>query len=274
MSGDLPPPDPSNRNNYAAEPKPPPRSGEYERLRRVLIPIAGVAMVMFAIGLGAFVLRDRNDGSRVQGVFGTSPTTTATPAGTASATTALATPAATEATTPPSTAATTAAPPTTAPTATSTATVATSAPTTAAPVTGTSTTSPDTSTSAVATAQALLDALADGRWNDARVLNPGRNETDAFLQSQYGPLEQATIVPAKITPVSAGRFDLRFGIVAHEAQPTGQQTVLMCSHWQVDVATKTVQRISSVRLRVEGGYVQPGPVTAELSSTCQSVPAT
>jgi hypothetical protein len=206
----------------------------------------------------------------VQGVFGTGPTTTATPAGTASATTALATQAATEATTPPSTAATTAAPPT----ATSTTSAATSAPTTAAPVTGTSTTSPDTSTSAVATAQALLDALADGRWNDARVLNPGRNETDAFLQSQYGPLEQATIVPAKITPVSAGRFDLRFGIVAHEAQPTGQQTVLMCSHWQVDVATKTVQRISSVRLRVEGGYVQPGPVSAELSSTCQSVPAT
>ena len=98
-------------------------------------------------------------------------------------------------------------------------------------------------------------------------------ESDAFLQSQYGPLEQATIVPARITPEAGGRFDFRFGIVAHEAQPTGQQTVLMCSHWQVDVPTRTIQRISSARLRVEGGYVEAAPVAAELSSTCQAVPA-
>jgi hypothetical protein len=254
MSGDLPPPDPSHRNQYAAEPKPRARSSEYDRLRRVLIPVAGVAMVVFAVGLGAFVLRDRGDGSRVEGVFGTTPSAT-TPTSTASPTTTAPMPSSTAATTAaPTTVATTAAPVTT---------------TTAAPTTS----RPDASTSAVATAQALLDALADGRWNDVRVLNPGRSESDAFLQSQYGPLEQATIVPAKITPVSSGRFDLRFGIVAHEAQPTGQQTVLMCSHWQVDVPARTIQRIASARLRVEGGYVEPGPVTAELSSTCQSVPA-
>jgi hypothetical protein len=156
--------------------------------------------------------------------------------------------------------------PTVAPTtATTAATTPPAAPTSAAD---------DLSTRAVATAQALLDALADGRWNDARTLNPGRDESDAFLQQQYGALEQATIVPARVTPEANGLYDLRFGIVAHEAQPTGEQTVLMCSHWQVDLPTRTVQRIASTRLRVEGGYVDAAPIAPELSSTCQAVPAT
>jgi hypothetical protein len=209
-------------------------------------------MVLFAVGLGAFVLRDDgDDAGPSDGGVGTVPSeTTNAPSGTTTAPTSV---------TPSTTAATTLAPTTAAPT-----TAPTTAATTAAPN--------DPSARAVATAQALLDALADGRWNDARTLNPGRNESDAFLQAQYGPLEQATIVPARITPEANGLYDLRFGIVAHEAQPTGEQTVLLCSHWQVDLPTRTVQRIASTRLRVEGGYVDPAPIAPELSSTCQAVP--
>ena len=124
----------------------------------------------------------------------------------------------------------------------------------------------------MATAQALADALADGRWNDARILNPGGDQSDAFLQTMYGPIEEATLVPAAVAPLRDDRYDLRVGIVAHENQPTGHQTVLMCSHWQVDLDTKTVLRIASARLRVEGGYADPSSRASELSAACASIP--
>jgi hypothetical protein len=130
---------------------------------------------------------------------------------------------------------------------------------------------PDPSTDVVATAQALVDALADGRWNDARILNPGGDESDAFLRTVYGPIEEATLIPAAVTPLRDDQYDLRVGIVAHENQPAGQQTVLMCSHWQVDLDTKTVLRIASARLRVEGGYVAPNSRALELSTACASI---
>jgi hypothetical protein len=130
----------------------------------------------------------------------------------------------------------------------------------------------DPAARAVATTQALLDAFADGRWNDARTLNPGRNETDAFLQQAYGPIESATAIPAVVTPVNGGEYDVRFGIVAHENQPTGRQTVLMCSHWKVDVEAQTVERLDSARIRVESGYVDPEARSGELSSVCATLP--
>ncbi len=79
-------------------------------------------------------------------------------------------------------------------------------------------------------------------------------------------------MPAAVKPLSADRFDMRIGIVSHEAQPAGQQTVLLCSHWQVDAAAQTVVRLASTRLRVEGGYVDPSAVSGELTSTCATVP--
>ena len=270
MSGDLPPPDPSQRNLYGPDgPYSPEQPASYDRLRRVLIAVGGLVMVIFAIGLGFVVLRD-NDSGPSSSPTGTAPqaesgsvtsaagpaTSTAPPASEA-ATTAMVTIPATAAP------ATTAAPPTTA------------APTTAAPTspaTAPPTTAPSEEAKAVATAQALLDALANGQWSAARTLNPGRNESDAFLQNAYGPMEQATIVPATVKPLSADRFDLRIGIVSHEAQPAGQQTVLLCSHWQVDAAAQTVVRLASTRLRVEGGYVDPSAVSGELTSTCATVP--
>jgi hypothetical protein len=245
MSGDLPPPDPSQRNTYGPDgPYSPEQPASYDRLRRVLIAVGGLVMVIFAIGLGFIVLRDNGSGPS------SSPTGTAPQAESGSVTS-------------------------TAHPATSTAPPASAAGTTAVvtiPATAPPTTAPSEEAKALATAQALLDALANGQWNAARTLNPGRNESDAFLQNAYGPIEQATIVPAAVKPLSADRFDMRIGIVSHEAQPAGQQTVLLCSHWQVDAATQTVVRLASTRLRVEGGYVDPSAVSGELTSTCASVP--
>jgi hypothetical protein len=271
MSGDLPPPDPSQRNLYGPDgPYSPEQPPSYDRLRRVLIAVGGLVMVIFAIGLGIVVLRDNGSGPS------SSPAGTA-PEAESGTVTSAARPA--TSTAPPSAAPTTAVVtiPATAALTTTVAPSTTTAPTTAAPTSPATapppqTTAPSEETKAIATAQALLDALASGRWNDARTLNPGRNESDAFLQSAYGPIEQATVVPAAVKPLSADRFDMRIGIVSHEAQPAGQQTVLLCSHWQVDAASQTVLRLASTRLRVEGGYVDPSAVSGELTSTCATVP--
>jgi hypothetical protein len=121
---------------------------------------------------------------------------------------------------------------------------------------------------AVAIAQELGDALAAGQWDTARALNPGRGESDAFLQATYGPLVETTVVPAAVVETTAGRFDLRLGLVAHEAQATGRQSVLMCAHWTVDVPAATVTRLSFTRLRVEPGFVDPASRAAELQTAC------
>jgi hypothetical protein len=282
MSGDLPPPDPSQRNLYGPDgPYSPEQPPSYDRLRRVLIAVGGLVMVIFAIGLGFVVLRDNGSGpsssptgtapqaesgsvtSAARPATSTAPTTAAAP--TTAVVTIPATAAPTTAAAPPTTAA---APPTTA--AAPPTTAAPTSPATAPPPPPT--TAPSEEAKALATAQALLDALANGQWNAARTLNPGRNESDAFLQQAYGPIEQATIVPAAVKALSSDRFDMRLGIVSHEAQPAGQQTVLLCSHWQVDAATQTVVRLASTRIRVEGGYVAPSAVSGELTSTCATVP--
>jgi len=121
---------------------------------------------------------------------------------------------------------------------------------------------------AVALAQELGDALAAGRWDAARALNPGRNESDEFLQQAYGALVRTTVVPANVVETGRGHVDLRLGLVAHEDQPTGRQSVLMCAHWTVDVPASTVIRHSFDRLRVEPGFVDPASRAAELRAIC------
>jgi hypothetical protein len=157
----------------------------------------------------------------------------------------------------------TSAPAATAPTVpASPATVPAAPPTTAGP------TVPTGAQRAVAVAQRFGDALAAGRWDEARALNPGRGESDAFLQQEYGPLVRTTVVPVAVQDVGGDHFDLRLGLVAHEEQPSGRQSVLMCAHWNVDVAANTVTRLSFNRLRVEPGFVDPATRAAELRATC------
>ena len=125
-------------------------------------------------------------------------------------------------------------------------------PTTAAPTTARQRAPPPTSRSergkAVATAQALLDAFADGSWNDARTLNPGRNESDAFLQNAYGPIEQATVDPGRGHRRStvAVRRALRHRRPTRTSRPVSRRCC-MCSHWQVDVEAQTIVRLDSAR---------------------------
>jgi hypothetical protein len=268
---ELPPPDPSQRNLYAPEP---PTGGEPasdDRLRRILVAVGGIAMVVFAIGLGLVVLRDDGAPDDSPGAPVASAAETSDGAATDASTDDATDDSTDDSTAPVTTALESSAPASGVPSSTIAAATTTTAATTATAPTNT-TVATDSAARAVATAQALLDAFADGRWNDARTLNPGRNETDAFLQQAYGPIESATAIPAVVTPVNGGAYDVRFGIVAHENQPTGRQTVLMCSHWQVDVDAQTVQRLDSARIRVESGYIDPQARSSELSSVCATLP--
>jgi hypothetical protein len=113
---------------------------------------------------------------------------------------------------------------------------------------------------ALENARAIAAALAAGDWAEARRLGPtDRSRTDAQLEAGYGPVTDVTLIPARVTDRGA-RIDLRLGLVAHEAHDTGPATAVMCVHWSVNPTTHSLQRISSVRLRLEPGLVDPATV--------------
>jgi hypothetical protein len=237
--------------------------------------------VLAAVGVGAWLLvRDDDNGT-------TTPVTTAistVPTSGAPRTSALPSTATTGAPTtssPTTTAVATTAAPTAPPTtATAPPTTATALPTTAAPSPTTAAasasivpgvgTSPDDE-AALTAAQAVAAALADGDWVAVRRISPDEGRTDAQLETAYGPLTDVAIVPARITRAN-GQVDLRLGLVAHEDDPGGPATALLCAHWQFDPATRTVDRVSSVRLQLQPGRVDPATVAPDLARTCATQP--
>ena len=127
-------------------------------------------------------------------------------------------------------------------------------------------------TTALENARAIAAALAAGDWAEARRLGPtDRSRTDAQLEAAYGPVTDVTLIPARVTDRGA-RIDLRLGLVAHEAHDSGPATAVMCVHWSVNPSTCSLQRISSVRLRLEPGLVDPATVADELRATCATYP--
>jgi hypothetical protein len=125
---------------------------------------------------------------------------------------------------------------------------------------------------ALENARAIAAALADGDWAEARRLGPtDRSRTDAQLERGYGAVTDVTLLPARVTHRN-GRTDLRLGLVAHEEHASGPATAVMCVHWRVNDASRAVQRISSVRLRLEDGIVDPATVADELRARCATYP--
>jgi hypothetical protein len=131
---------------------------------------------------------------------------------------------------------------------------------------------PPAAQAALDDARSMAAALANGDWAAARQLGPSdRSRTDAQLEAGYGAVTDVTLVAARITDLGA-RTDLRLGLVAHEAHDSGPATAIMCVHWRVDDASHSLQRISSVRLRLEPGTVDPIQVADELRATCATYP--
>jgi hypothetical protein len=124
---------------------------------------------------------------------------------------------------------------------------------------------------ALSAARSVAAALADGDWAAVRRLSPDEGRTDTQLQVAYGALTDVAIVPARISR-SGGDFDMRLGLVAHEDDPGGPATALLCAHWRFDPNTRAVDRVSSVRLRLEPGRLDPATVAHELARTCATYP--
>ncbi len=125
---------------------------------------------------------------------------------------------------------------------------------------------------ALENARVLATALAAGDWAAARQLGPtDRRRTDAQLETAYGPVTDVTLMPARV--VRSGQWiDLRLGLVAHEDHESGPATAVMCVHWRVDETTRAVERISSVRLRLEQGTLDPSVLVDELTARCATYP--
>jgi hypothetical protein len=125
---------------------------------------------------------------------------------------------------------------------------------------------------ALENARVLAGALVDGDWALARQLGPtDRRRTDAQLEAGYGPATDITLMPARVAR-SGQWIDLRLGLVAHEEHDSGPATAVMCVHWRVNESTRSVERISSVRLRLEQGLLDPSVLVDELTTTCASYP--
>jgi len=120
-------------------------------------------------------------------------------------------------------------------------------------------------------ARTVAAALADGDWAAVRRLDPDEGRTDAQLETAYGPLTDVAIVPARITRAH-GLVDMRLGLVAHEDDPGGPATALLCAHWNYDPATQTVDRVSSTRLQLQPGRLDPASVAPDLARTCATYP--
>ena len=120
-------------------------------------------------------------------------------------------------------------------------------------------------------ARTVAAALADGDWAAVRRLDPNEGRTDAQLETAYGPLTDVAIVPARITRAN-GQVDMRLGLVAHENDPGGPATALLCAHWNYDPATHTVDRVSSTRLQLQPGRLDPTTVAPDLARTCATYP--
>ncbi len=118
----------------------------------------------------------------------------------------------------------------------------------------------------------MAAALADGDWAEARRLSPTDRRTDAEFARDYAGLQESIVVPARQTTLSSGLVDLRLGLVAHEARPTGDQTSLFCVHWIVDPVDSTVQRLSAALLHTDPGTIPPEQVSASLAATCSTLP--
>jgi hypothetical protein len=117
----------------------------------------------------------------------------------------------------------------------------------------------------------MTGALAKGDWVAARALDPADRRSNRQLQTAYGAVTDATLIPARVRR-SGNTVDMRLGLVAHEDHPSGPQTAVMCVHWRANLATKTVHRISSARLRLLPGRLDPQMFADELKQVCATYP--
>ena len=117
-------------------------------------------------------------------------------------------------------------------------------------------------------AQQLLNAFATGDWSTARRLQPGDVTSNAQYDKTYADLHDGTVVLARAVSTGGGGYSVRLGIVAHQGFSGPKTTVLSCAHWNIDIGSSGVQRVSIVTVRTASGTIDADSVAAELRSSC------
>src|SRR5262249_29380355 len=102
-------------------------------------------------------------------------------------------------------------------------------------------------------------------------LDPDEGRTDAQLETAYGPLTDVAIVPARVTRAN-GLVDMRLGLVAHEDDPGGPATALLCAHWNYDPTSHTVDRVSSTRFQSHPAAPDPATWASAPARPCATYP--
>lgn len=128
------------------------------------------------------------------------------------------------------------------------------------------TTVPDPTPSQLASlAQEYATALANKNADLVRALNPAQSGD----LSGYKYLDSSTVIPVTLTS-GPDPYTMRLGLVAHEVNATGKQTILYCAVWKLNLGNHTVSPTSSSRkLRSMTGLVDPATLIAELQKNCK-----
>ena len=126
-------------------------------------------------------------------------------------------------------------------------------------------------TSAMGVVQSLATALADHDWDQARSIFSGLSQSDEQLQSEYGGLNESTVVVTGEIDGGNDTVDLTGAYVAWETVKGNQQTSIYCITWAVDPGDHEVINQSSAGSNNEdyqSGWVDPQSLESAVTGVC------
>jgi hypothetical protein len=126
-------------------------------------------------------------------------------------------------------------------------------------------------TSAMNVAQSLASALASHNWVQARSIFSGLTQSDDQLQSEYGGLDQSTVVVTSESHNGDGTVDLTGAYVAWETANGNQQTSVYCISWDVNPGSQQVVSQSADGPSLEdyqSGWADPQSMESVVTSQC------
>jgi len=125
--------------------------------------------------------------------------------------------------------------------------------------------------SAMTVAQSLATALANHDWDAARSLFSGLSQSDSTLQSEYGGLNQSTVVVTDESDNGDGSVNLNGAYVAWETVNGSQQTSVYCIDWDINPTAQQVLTQSSDGSSQEAyapGWVSPQSLESVVQGRC------
>jgi len=120
--------------------------------------------------------------------------------------------------------------------------------------------------------QSLAAALASHNWTLARSIFSGLSQSDDQLQSDYGGLDQSTVVVTGDGPDNPdGTVNLTGAYVAWETVNGNQQTSIYCISWDVNPGSRQVLSQSSDGPSLEdyqSGWAVPQSLESAVLDRC------